>query len=159
MFGMFRIIAVLVTAAWCASPALADESVPACALMSTAEIKKIAGPAVQDWEYQLPRNGSALGGGGSECELPGFTLQLDAAPISRYKERMKIWGAQTKFEPVGGIGDEAHFYVQDDDTVGVYARVGKHMFVVSKSVPTDKTPQSVRPLVEAMAKAVAAKLK
>jgi len=27
----------------------------------------------------MPRQGTALGGGGSECELPGYSLQLDAA--------------------------------------------------------------------------------
>ncbi len=154
-----RIIAVLITAAWCALPAHADDSVPACTLISDAEIKKIAGPAVQDWQFQMPRQGTALGGGGSECEMPGFSLQLDAAPVSRYKERMKIWGAQTRFEPISGIGDEANYYVQGEDTVGVYARVGKHMFVVSKGVPMAQPPESVRPLVESMAKAVAAKLK
>jgi hypothetical protein len=154
-----RVSAVLVTAFCFASPAHADESVPACTLISDAEIRKVAGAAVQEFEFQLPRQGTALGGGGSECEMPGFTLQLDAAPVNRYKDRMKIWGAQSKFEPVSGIGDEAHYYVQGGDYVGVYARVGKHMFVVSKGVPMGQTSGSVRPLVESMARVVAEKLK
>jgi hypothetical protein len=159
MYRELGIIAVLVAAVCCALPSRADESVRACTLISDAEIRKVAGASVQDWEFQMPRNGTALAGGGSECEMPGFSLQLDAAPVSAYKDRMKTYGARTRFEPVSGIGDEAHFYVQGDDWAGIYARVGKHMFVVSKGVPMQQGPASVRPLVESMARAVAAKLR
>jgi len=154
-----RILPVLVAAFCCATLSLADQSLPACTLISDAEIKQVAGAAVQDWMFQIQRNGSALAGGGSECELPGFTLQLDAAPVSAYKSRMKAYGDRSKFEPVSGIGDEAHYYIQDSDYIGVYARVAKHMFVVSASVPIGQTPAAVRPRVEAMARLIASKLK
>lgn len=150
--------AALVAATWIAAPAHADESVAACKLLSDAEIKKVAGPAVPDWAFQFPRNGTPLAGGGSECEIPGFSVQLDAAPVSRYKDRMKYY-TNTKFEPMSGIGDEANYYVQGGDIVGVYTRVGKRMLVVSRSLKMGETPASQRPLLEAVAKAMVAKLK
>jgi hypothetical protein len=159
MERVLRVFAVLITVLCCASPSLADETVAACTLVSDAEIRQVAGEAVQDWWFSLPRNGSALAGGGSECEMPGFTLQLDAAPVSEYSNRMKAYEDRTQFEPVGGIGDEAHYYLQDSDEVGVYARVARHMFVVSASVPMDQNAGAVRPRIEAMAKLVASKLK
>ena len=154
-----RIFALLIAAFCCATHSFAQQSLPACTLISDAEIKQIAGAAVQEWMFQIPRNGSALAGGGSECELPGFTLQLDAAPVSAYKSRMKAYGDRTKFEPVSNIGDEAHYYIQDSDDVGIYGRVAKHMFVVSASAPIGQPLDAVRPRVEAMARLVASKLK
>jgi hypothetical protein len=148
---------VLVTAGWTAAPAQADETVAACRVLSDAEIQKLAGPAVPDWQYQLPRSGTPLGGGGSECEIPGFSVQLDAAPVEQYQARMKIW-SNAKYEPMSGIGDEAHYYVQGSDIVGVYTRVGKRMLVVSRDLKQGESPASVRPLLESVAKAIVAKL-
>jgi hypothetical protein len=153
-----RMAVVLVATGWIALPVHADESVAACKLLSDAEIRKLAGPAVQDWQFQLPRDGSPLGGGGSECEIPGFSVQLDAAPVEQYQARMKIW-TNAKFVPMSGIGDEAHYYVQGGDYAGVYTRVGKRMLVVSRSLMQGETPASVRPLLESVAKAIVAKLK
>jgi len=151
-----RMAAALVAASWMAAPVHADGSVAACKLLSDAEIKKLAGPAVPDWAFQLPRNGTPLAGGGSECEIPGFRVQLDAAPVDRYKDRMKNY-SNTKFEPMSGIGDEANYYVQDGSYVGVYTRVGKRMLVVSRSLTMGETPASQRPMLEAVAKAMVAK--
>lgn len=150
--------AVLVAAGSIAMPVRADSNVAACKLLSDAEIRKLAGAAVQDWQFQMPRDGSPLGGGGSECQVPGFSLQLDAAPVSRYKDRMKIW-SNAKFEPLSGIGDEANFYVQDGDVVGIYTRAGKRMLVVSRDVPPGAKPASQRALLESVTKAILAKLK
>lgn len=153
-----RMIAVLIAAGWIAVPVNADESIAACKVLSDAEIKKLAGPAVQDWQFQMPRNGSSLGGGGSECEIPGFSVQLDAAPVDQYKARMKTW-SDTKFSPLSGVGDEANYYVQGDEYAGIYTRSGKHMLVVTRSLMPGETPTSVRPLLESVTKAILAQLK
>lgn len=152
-----RMAAVLVAVGWIAVPVQADESVAACKVLSDAEIQRLAGPAVPDWQYQLPRNGTQLSSGGSECEIPGFSVQLDAAPVDQYQARMKIW-SNAKYEPMSGIGDEAHFYVQGSDIVGVYTRVGKRMLVVSRDLKQNETPASVRPLLASVTKAIVAKL-
>ena len=148
----------IVVACGIAVPVHADENVAACKLLSDAEIRSLAGPAVQDWQFQMPRNGSPLPGGGSECEIPGFSIQLDADSVDHYKSRMKIW-TNAKFEPISGIGDEANYYTQGSNIAGVYTRVGKRMLVVSRGIPPGETPASTRPLLEAVAKAVVAKLK
>jgi len=140
-------------------------NIRACSLFTQEEIKKLYGakwPPVWD-QIRIPPDESTLSGGGSECEMMGLAIQLDAVPVSRFEANRQSYAAKSKFERLTGIGDEAWFYEQGAGTsvhiIGVYARSGQHVYVLSLDVRQGETPSSLRPVVIAAGQAAAAKLR
>jgi len=140
-------------------------TIGACSLLTKEEIKKLLGDRTPALFDQVPSSEESLANGGSECFLPGITIQLDAHPVAAFEETAKRYGAggRTKFEPASGIGDAAYFYEQDPGKdwhiVGVYTKVGQHVLTVSMDVNAPESAESLRPLVLTLTKAAAAKLK
>jgi hypothetical protein len=137
----------------------------ACSLFTQAEIKKVYGAKWQPvWDQiRIPPNESPLPGGGSECSMMGLDIQLDAVQVSRFEANRQAYAARSKFERIMGVGDEAWFYEQGAGTsvhiIGVYARSGQHVYVLSLSVRQGETAASLRPVVIAAGEAAAAKLR
>jgi hypothetical protein len=137
--------------------------ITACSVLSKDEIKKAAGTHTPRYFDQIPSEEIVLPGGGSECVLAGFIVQLDAVPASAFESTRTAHVARTKYEPLSELGDEAYFYEQGPpgapDVVGVYARVGERVFVFSMDVGAGESAALLRPAVVALAKAGAAKLR
>ena len=95
--------------------------------------------------------------------MMGLAIQLDAVAVSRFEANRQAYLAQSKFERITGVGDEAWFYDQGADTavhiIGVYARSGQHVYVLSLDVNKGETTASLRPVVIAAGQAAAAKLR
>jgi hypothetical protein len=95
--------------------------------------------------------------------MMGLAIQLDAVAVSRFEANRQAYMAQSKFERVTGVGDEAWFHDQGADTsvhiIGVYARFGQHVYVLSLDVHKGETSASLRPIIIAAGQAAAAKLR
>ena len=138
-------------------------AVSACTVLSVQEIKTLLGDRTPRFIDMIPPNEEPLSGGGSECFIASITIQLDAVPVARYTQNMQTYAGRTTYERVTGIGDEAHFYEQDagkdSHVVGIYARVGQHVLVVSMDVEEGDTPASLRPSLMTLSRAAEAKLR
>ena len=137
----------------------------ACTLFTQDEIKKAYGAKWQPaWDQiRIRPEEHPTSGGGSECEMTGLTIQLDAVPVSQFEGNRQAYAARSKFERITGIGDEAWFYEQGAGTsvyiIGVYARSGQHVYVLSLTVRMGETAASLRPVVIAAGQAAATKLR
>jgi len=137
----------------------------ACSLFTQDEIKKFYGAKWEPvWDQiRITPQESPLSGGGSECEMMGLAIQMDAVPVARYEANRQAYMARSKFERVTNVGDEAWFYEQGAGTsvyiIGIYARSGQHVYVLSVSVRMGETAASLRPVVIAAGQAAAAKLR
>jgi hypothetical protein len=140
-------------------------TIRACSLFTQEEIKKLYGGKWQPFwdQISIRPEESALSGGGSECHMMGLDIQLDAVPVSQFEPNRQAYAARSKFERITGVGDEAWFYEQGAGTsvhiIGVYARSGQHIYVLSLDVPESETVASLRPIVVAAGQAAAAKLR
>ena len=141
------------------------DNIRACSLFTQAEIKQLYGAKWQPvWDQiRITPEESPLSGGGSECNMMGLAIQLDAVPVSRFESNRQSYAARSKFERITGVGDEAWFYEQGAGTsvhiIGVYARSGQHVYVLSLTVRQGETAASLRPIVIAAGQAAAAKLR
>jgi hypothetical protein len=147
-----------------ASPAgLAGQASGACSLLSQEEIRGLLGARTPRFFDMVPANQENLPAGGSECFYAGINTQLDAIPVARFQSTMEVFASRTTYERVGEVGDEAYFYEQDagrsTHVVGVYARVGQRVLVVSMDVTEGVDRATLRPDVLALARAAAAKLR
>src|SRR5688572_22697336 len=140
-------------------------TIRACSLFTQDEIKKFYGakwPPAWD-QFSIPPQESALAGGGSECGMTGLHIQVDAVPVSGFESNRQAYAARSKFEKITGVGDEAWFYEQGAGTsvhvIGVYARAGQHVYVVSLTVRQGETAASLRPVIIAAAQGAAGKLR
>jgi hypothetical protein len=141
-------------------------AVRACSLFTQAEIRKIYGAKWRPaWDQvQIPPDETELPGGGSECSTLGLSVQLDAVPVARFEANRQVFAKRSTFERVTGVGDEAWFYEQGapgtmSHIVGIYARAGQHVYVLSIDVFEKETAASLRPLAIAFGQAAAAKLR
>ena len=133
----------------------------ACSLLTKADVKKLAAADDQFFDMVAPRE-EALGKSGSACFYSGITIQIDPFPPSVLEENRKKSGA--KWKPVSGVADTAYLY---DNTpaaslhyLELYGVVGARVFTIQKSVrPPEASAETVRPGVEALAKAIVAKLR
>jgi hypothetical protein len=95
--------------------------------------------------------------------MMGLDIQLNAVPVSRFEANRQAYAARSRFERITGVGDEAWFYEQGAGTsvhiIGVYARSGQHVYVVSLDVQSGETAASLRPVILAAGQAAAAKLR
>jgi hypothetical protein len=137
----------------------------ACSLFTQDEIKQFYGSKWKPvWDQiRIPPDESPLPGGGSECSMTGMQIQIDAVQVSRFESNRQAFAARSKFERIAGVGDEAWFYEQGAGSpvhiIGVYARSGQHVYVLSVDVNQGETTASLRPVVVAASQAAAAKLR
>ena len=162
----------LVLAMPLAAPLAAQSApTPACALLSTSEIRQATG--IQ--EYGTGSNGDQEGegmGGGSSCQWDAASFVGKGAPLlslvlirgKGYTERMRD-GKPTpgcKQEPVSGVGDLAFFESCRTDssrTPPLFVKVGSNDLLLQMDVEPPTTVAAARALVVNVAKAAVAKLR
>ena len=130
----------------------------ACALLRPAEIQKITGRS--DLATDKPDLHQVKTG--TECQHSGkHGLGIYLRPITKdlfaqIRDMEKKYPGY-KFEPTSGVGDEA-YYMTDKRNVMLKSRVGQHSFHVAMDL-NGAPPESLKPMVLALAKAAAAKLR
>ena len=149
----------------------ADKPTPACALLSTSEIRQATG--IQ--QYGNGMNGDQEGegvGGGSSCLwgggsfTPGQSTPLLSLVLIRgkgYTERERKFklAAGCKREPVSGVGEVAFFEScpkDQDRSATLYVKAGSNDLVVDIRIEPPVTAASARTTVINVAKAAVAKL-
>ena len=147
-------------------PMTAGSSPPqlrACTLLTDQEIRGAAGarvepavPGAKPTETSLPR--------GSECSKLRLQIQLDVVPSSQFEQTYKLLASRTTSARVPDVGDAAYSVIQGTPgtaghAVAVLARARDHVFVLTMAVRKNETADEIRPIVLALAKIAAAKLK
>ena len=157
-----------------ASPLPAQSSpTPACALLSVAEIRETTGRAdYPDYVDGDPEGEGA--GGGSSCQYGGPTMMAVGYPplLSVVLIKGKNWTARSREftlpagcerEQVAGVGDDAFFESCPASRLKrsppLYVKVGANDLIVQMDVDPPATQASVRPIVIAVARAAALKLR
>jgi len=140
----------------------AQKSVSACTLFTAAEIRSITATKPSPID-SMKTEESPIPGGGSECDVAGFGIQLDAVPVARFEANRQAYSSRAKYERVPDVADEAYFYDQGAGTsvrtLGIYGRTATHVFVISNIVMMNETAEALRPQLIALGKAAAAKLR
>lgn len=128
--------------------------VEVCALVSLAEVKKLA-PWPPHIDPFAKAEEEAIGPQGSSCNYPTAHVQVMA-----FNQRM-LDGARKAgtLEPVSGVGDEAWVRNNRNMFAELYARVGPHLLTVQTDIGTGKTFESEKPTLIALAKAFVSKLR
>jgi len=135
------------------SPGAKTDRVNACSLLTRDEVKKlIPWAAMLD---QFPTDEESIGTSGSACSYPSVHIQV----LSYAPQTIDAARKRGKLQSIGEVGDEAYLYENPNGYLELYAKVGKHLVTVQKSVRADEKVESVRPGVVALAKALAAKLR
>lgn len=135
----------------------------ACSLLSAAEMKQITG---RENPLNLPpsrADPADLPKGVSECSYLGIDLSLTSQMTREWfdatrKDQVK---SGEKVTPVSGVGDEAYFWERpggSDSQVGIAMRVGQQRLAMQDMVRPDSV-ESVKPILLALAKAAAAKMR
>ncbi|MBA2305244.1 MAG: hypothetical protein H0W08_21805 [Acidobacteria bacterium] len=104
---------------------------------------------------QFPSQEEPIGPTGSSCAYPGIHIQV----MSFSQQTIDAAKKRGRLAPVAEVADEAYLYENPSGYIELYAKVGKHLVTVQKSVRADEKTESVRPGVIALAKALAAKLR
>ena len=140
----------------------ASKGVTASTLFTAAEIRQITATKPSPID-QMKTEESPLPGGGSECDVAGFGIQIDAVPVARFEANREAFSTRAKYERVADVADAAYFYEQGVGTsvpvIGVYARTAAHVFVISNLVGMNESVADLRPQLLALGKAAAAKLR
>jgi len=140
----------------------ASKSVTACTLFTAAEIRRITATKPSPIDG-IKSDESPLPGGGSECDVAGFGIQLDAVPVARFDANRQAFSSRAKYERVPDVADEAYFYEQGAGTsvqvLGVYGRTATHVFAISNIMGMNESVAELRPQLLALGKAAAAKLR
>jgi hypothetical protein len=140
----------------------AAKGTTACGLFTVAEIRQVTATKPSPIDSMRPDE-STLPGGGSECEIAGFGIQLDAVPVARFEANRQAFNSRMKYERVAEVADEAYFYEQGAGTsvhvVGVYGRTATHVFTISNIMGMGESVADVRRQVLALGKAAASKLR
>jgi hypothetical protein len=164
-------LTIVVTATWAllgaelAAQGGANDStgIRACSLLTRQEIRSATGALTPTYFDQIPSQESVLPGGGSECTLPGLIIQLDALPASSFESSRKASVAYRHYEHVPAVGTDAYFYAQgpaeSPQVVGVFARVGQRVILVSMNVGAGETVVMLRPIVVTLATSAAMRLR
>ena len=128
--------------------------VEVCALVPLADVKKLA-PWPPHIDPYAKAEEEAIGSTGSSCNYPTAHVQVMA-----FSQRMLDAARKAgKLEPVQGVGDEAWIRNNRDLFAELYARVGPHLLTVQTDIGTNKTFDSEKPTLVALAKAFVAKLR
>jgi hypothetical protein len=128
----------------------APQRVNACTLLTQAEVKQhLPWRAAFD---SLPQREEAIGTEGSSCTFPSVEIQV-LPPTSRIIEIAKERG---KLEQIGGIGNEAYFYVNPVGYAEIYVRTGTH--VLTLQADSASGIDTVKPGVLSLARALVGKL-
>ena len=146
---------------------------PACAVLSVAEIRRITGRA--DYPDYVDGDPDGEGaGGGSSCQYGGRTFMSVNNPpmLSVVLIKGKSWTERSRGsapppgcqrESVAGVGDDAFFQVCPASRLRrsppLYVKAGANDLIVQMDVDPPATQESVRPIVIAVAKAAALKLR
>ena len=146
--------------------------IPACALLSVTEVRKITGYA----DYNVsPGDPTGQGvAGGSSCQYVAPAFGAAKAPlVSLVLINGKDWTAQNRRlmklpvgcnrEPVPGLGDDAYFEFCPNPrpfrTSPLYVKAGAKDLIVQIDIEAPNTEATMRPKVIALAKAAVAKLR
>ena len=144
---------------------------PACALLSTSEVRKATGIQSYGDRSRGDKEGQGMGGG-SSCQWGGPSFVGPEAPLlslvlirgKGYTERARTFklAAGCKREPVSGVGDLAFFESCPTDakrSAPLYVKAGANDLVLQMDIEPPATAASVRSKVIAVAKAAVAKLR
>lgn len=175
-----RILALLLAAG--AIPAVAVQSAegqgaapptPACALLTVAEVRSITG----NKNYPTRMNGDPEGqgaGGGSSCQYGGYNMDPEPDPPllslilikgKNHTERSRGFPLPPgcRRETVPGVGQDAFFETCPDPnpirTPRFYVKAGTNDLMVQIDIISPATPESMRQIVIAIAKAAVQKLR
>ena len=127
--------------------------IKACSLVARAEVKKLVpwAPHVD----QMPEEEEPVGTAGSSCNYPSVTVQVLSASQGLLEAAKK----QYKLETVSGVGEEAYFRNNKNLYAELYVRAGQYLLTLQGNVPTGKTPESMKPALESLAKLYLEKLR
>jgi hypothetical protein len=140
----------------------APKPLTACTLFTAAEIRRVTATKPSPVDSMKPEE-HPTPGGGSECDIAGFGIQLDAVPVARFEANRQAYSTRAKYERVPDVADEAYYYdegaASSVRTLGIYARTATHVFVISNIVAMNEKPEALRPQLIALGKAAAVKLR
>jgi len=137
--------------------------VAACSLLTKELVLQVSPyeqhpPAERDMHRQLlthlPPREEPVGASGSACSYGGIHMQIDpyASPAKVEKDLAKL------AIPLPGLGDVAYFRDQHGKFAELYVRAGVRVLTIQMDTPNDRTPESIKPNVVALAKALLPKL-
>jgi|RhiMethySRZTD1v2_1073278.scaffolds.fasta_scaffold404095_3 hypothetical protein len=134
------------------SPGAKTDRINACSLLTKEEVKKIVPwAAMLD---QFPVEEEPVGTSGSSCNYPNVHIQVLPYTPGFVETARK----QEKFEPLPGVGDEAYFRDNRGEYAELLVRSGQRIVTVQKDIGTNRTAETEKPAVVALAKALIAKL-
>ena len=136
-----------------AAPSAQAAPVKVCSLVARAEVKKLLpwAPHVDG----MPEEEEPVGTAGSSCTYPSVSIQV-LPPSQAILEAVK---KNYKLETVSGVGEEAYFRNNKNLYAELYVKTGKHLLTLQGNVPTGKTPESMKPALESLAKLYVEKLR
>jgi hypothetical protein len=154
------------------SPALNADSqaangkpaIAACSLLTKELVLQVSPyeqqpPAERDMHRQLlthlPPREEPAGASGSACNYGGIHMQIDpfASPARVEKDLAKL------AVPLSGLGDVAYFRDKHGRFAELYVRAGARVLTIQMDTPNDRTPESIKPNVIALAEALLPKLR
>jgi len=71
----------------------ASKGVTACTLFTAAEIRRVTATKPSPIDG-IQSDESPLSGGGSECDVAGFGIQLDAVPVARFDANRQAFSSR-----------------------------------------------------------------
>ncbi len=129
----------------------------ACALLSKADVKKLAPwPDVLD-QMQPEEDLLATGSG---CNYPSVYIQVMATDEAAFQRTLAAFKNPT-LERITGVGDDAYLRDNGGNYAELIAKVGAFMFTIQHNLNTlqGRTMQTVKPEVIALGQALEAKLR
>jgi len=134
----------------------AKPAVHACAILTPAEVKKLVGGG-RAFDSLKPQE-DVVGRSGSSCTYANVRIQIDPFPFATIDD-MRTKNA-TEWTSVGGVGDVAYLRNNGNKYAELFARARSRVITVQLDLkPPTETMAKARPLVEALAKALIAKLR
>jgi hypothetical protein len=144
-----------------ASAPKGQAAIHACSLVSEADIQRVTGTTNR---MNTPPFRADTPSGGTQCNYVGLDIALTPGVNAQNFETNRKSATQqrdTTAEPLGGVGDEAYYYVRtrsSSSNVGVVFRVGTHQVALGDRVPSDSV-EKFKPKIVELAKIAAAKLR
>lgn len=126
--------------------------VKVCALLTVAEVKKLAPWEPMFDQMKIEEEGF---GGGSSCSYPTATVQ-----VMQFRQgTIDALNKQYKLEAVAGVGDAAWLRNNRDMFAELMAKVGPHLLTVQTSIDRGQTFETSKPELLNLGRAFAAKLR
>ena len=126
--------------------------VKVCALLTVAEVKKLAPWEPMFDQMKIEEEGVV---GGSSCSYPTATVQV----MQFRQATIDAMGKTGKLEAVAGVGDAAWLHNNRDMFAELAAKVGPHLLTVQTSIDRGQTFETSKPELLALGRAFAAKLR